>query len=457
MPSPPNIVLIIADDFGVHQLSCTSARAQGGGFFSTPQLDRLAAEGVRFSRAYATAPVCSPARASLYTGIHPARLHLTDFIPGSQVINAPLISPAWQRALPVEAVTLGDALKARGYATGHFGKWHLAPDYNYAPGRPMDPESQGFDEVFVTRKPTPDAEPESDPHHIAALTERASEFCSRRHSQPFFCVLAHNALHRPELAPAGLIRKYAAKPGADQAVNRPVLGAMVEQMDSAIGRLMTALRKSGRDRDTLVVFTADHGPLGPSALRKPLRGAKADLYEGGLRVPFVVRWLDRIRPGQVCDALVSGADLFPTLLAAAGGEPDGVVDGISLWPWIREPHAPAARSELFWHYPHYHHLGLGPSGAIRVGDYKLIEWFERTLLPARKHNGDAYELFNVVEDPGESHNLAAAQPGRRDALLHRLLEWRLEVDAQPMSVNPGYDPSTPTRLLPPVGDSVLQE
>src|SRR3954470_9399642 len=173
----PNVLLIIADDFGVGQLGCSFP--QEPRFFSTPHLDRLAAEGVRFAHAYATAPVCTPARASLYTGMHPARLHLTDFIPGSEVINAPMAVPAWRRGLPVSAVTLGDALKARGYATGHFGKWHLAPDYNYVPGRPMDPESQGFDEVYVTRKPRADADPESDPHHVDALTRRAIELCTR--------------------------------------------------------------------------------------------------------------------------------------------------------------------------------------------------------------------------------------------------------------------------------------
>jgi arylsulfatase A-like enzyme len=455
----PNILLIIADDFGVHQLGCTLGQAQGGNFFSTPQLDRLAAEGVRFARAYATAPVCTPARASLYTGIHPARLHLTDFIPGSQVINAPLLSPDWQRGLPVAAVTLGDVFKARGYSTAHFGKWHLAADYNYVPGRPMDPESQGFDEVVVTRKPPPDADPETDPHHIGTLTDRVIEFCCRSRAQPFFCVLAHNAVHRPELAPAGLVRKYAGKPGADEEINRPVLGAMIEQMDSAVGRLMAALRQSGADRSTLVIFTADHGPLGPSAVRKPLRGAKADLYEGGVRVPLLMRWPDRIRPGQVRDPLVSGADLFPTLLAAAGVEPPGPVDGISLWPWINESSPPPSRSELCWHYPHYHHLGLGPSGAIRAGDYKLVEWFERSLRPrSRPHPHDdesPYELFNVAADPGETQNLADVQPERCAALRRRLEEWRVEVGAQPMIVNPAYDPSAATQLLPPPGDSAF--
>ncbi|MSU48238.1 MAG: DUF4976 domain-containing protein [Opitutus sp.] len=441
----PNVLLIIADDFGVQQLGCTTPAAEGDGFFATPNLDRLAAEGVRFARAYATAPVCSPARASLYTGWHPARLRLTEFIPGSEVINAPLLTPDWVRGLPVSAVTLGDALKARGYATAHFGKWHLAPDYDYVPGRPMDPESQGFDEVCVTRKPAPGADPEADPHHIEALTDRAIEYCTRAREQRFLCVLAHNALHRPELAPAALGKKFAAHPAADPEVNRPALGAMVAQMDAAIGRLLEALRASGRDRDTLVVFTADHGPLGASERRKPLRGAKADLYEGGLRVPLLMRWPERIVGGQVRDAIVSGADLFPSVLAVGGGPAAAECDGVDLWPIIRDANCKPLREALHWHYPHYHHLGPGPGGAIRVGDYKLIEWFGPQPM---------YELFNVASDPGERCNLVGAEPARRADLLQRLRAWRREVGAQEMMLNPDYDAVAPTRRLPPAGDSV---
>lgn len=439
---PPNILLIIADDFGVHQLGCTPG---GAGFFATPQLDRLAAEGVRFARAYSTAPVCSPARASLYTGQHPARLQLTDFIPGSRVINPPLLSPEWQRGLPVAAVTLGDALKARGYATGHFGKWHLAPDYNYTPGRPMDPESQGFDEVMATRKPSPEADPEADPHGIEALTDRAIAFCTRPRAQPFLCVLAHNAIHRPELAPAALVARYAAKAGADPAVNRPALGAMVEQMDTALGRLLAALRRAGRERDTLVVFTADHGPLGPSERRKPLRGAKADLYEGGLRVPLLLRWPERISPGQVRDAVVSGTDVFPTLLEAAGDTVPDATDGRSLWPVIEDGARTLPRWDLCWHYPHYHHLGIGPSGAIRSGEWKLIEWFG----PQPR-----CELFDLARDPGETRDLAAAEPEKCEALLAALRAWRRTLGAQEMRPNPNYDPARPIEILPPAGDAL---
>jgi arylsulfatase A-like enzyme len=232
---------------------------------------------------------------------------------------------------------------------------------------------------------------------------------------------------------------------------------MIEQLDAAIGRLLAALREHGRDRNTLVVFTADHGPLGPSARRKPLRGAKADLYEGGLRVPLLMRWPGKIQAGQMRDAPVSGADIFPTLVAAAGATAEASQDGFDLWPLIHDAQYQLPRSELYWHYPHYHHLGLGPSGAIRAGDYKLIEWFEPALHALGANGGEAYELFNLAADPGESRNLAGVETRRRDALLRKLRDWRIAVGAQSMTLNPVYDPTAPIRLLPPARDQTSDE
>jgi arylsulfatase A len=242
-----------------------------------------------------------------------------------------------------------------------------------------------------------------------------------------------------------VVAEYAVHPAADPDVNRPALAAMVEQMDAAIGRLLAVLRAAGRERDTLVVFTADHGPMGASERRKPLRGAKADLYEGGVRVPLLLRWPEGIAAGQVRDAIVSGMDVFPTVLTACDVPVAETVDGLSLWPVIRDGSRPLAREASYWHYPHYHHLGLGPCGAIRMGEYKLLEWFR----PA-----PVYELFNLATDPGETRNLAAVEPERCDALLRCLREWRRSVGAQEMQPNPVYDPAAPTRLLPPVGDEV---
>src|SRR5688572_6041360 len=227
MPNTPNILIVVVDDMGVHQLGC-----YGSPFYETPSIDRLTQAGARFPCAYAASPVCSPSRAALYSGVHPARLHLTNFIPGTEPANPRLLTPRWRAHLPVEIITIGDAFKAHGYATGHFGKWHLAPDYLYRPGRAMDPESQGFDSVMVTRKPRAGADPESDPHHIDAITERSINFISsQERSRPFLCIAAHNALHRPELAPRAFVQHFAARDGAERDCNRPPAAAMMARVD----------------------------------------------------------------------------------------------------------------------------------------------------------------------------------------------------------------------------------
>ncbi len=448
MSSPPNILVVIVDDMGVHQLGC-----HGSTFYETPHLDRFARESALFKCAYSASPVCSPARAALYTGLHPARLHLTNFIPGTEPANPRLLTPPWRAHLPVEVDTLGDMFKSRGYATAHFGKWHLAPDYHYEPGRPMDPESQGFETVRATRKPLADADPEHDPHHVDGLTDDAIAFMEAQHGRPFLCVLAHNTLHRPELAPAALVAKYARKPGADRNCNRPVVAAMVEHMDRSIGRLLEHLRATGRDRDTIVVFTSDHGAFGRSDERKPLRGAKADLYEGGIRVPLIIRRPGAPAGGTEISVPVFGADLLPTLLELAGLEIPGGLDGRSLCPLLHHPGGPPPQEALFWHFPHYHHLGYAPCGAIRVGRWKLIEWFEQTVAGA--NSGTPFELYDLSADPGETADLASREPARCARMLGRLRAWRREVGAQEMAPNPRFDAALgASRAAPPPGDPV---
>lgn len=445
MAAGPNILLVIVDDMGVHQLGC-----QGSTFYETPHIDRLAAGGVRWTESYSASPVCSPARAALYTGVHPARLHLTNYIPGTVPVNGRLITPDWSARLPLEVMTVADALKAQGYATGHFGKWHLAPDYHYRPGRPHDPESQGFEEVVVTRKPSSSADPEDDPHHIHRLTEDAIAFMNAPRDQPFLCVLAHNALHRPEFAPADRVKHFADKPGAERDCNRPVLAAMVSEVDRSLGRLMTAIEQRGALRDTLVVFTSDHGAFGRSAERKPLRGAKADLYEGGVRVPLIFHWTGQLAPG-VRRTVAFGTDICPTLMEFAGMTLPADIDGRSLRPHLLDPeYAEPVHDVLCWHFPHYHHLGLAPCGAIRAGRWKLIEWFERTLAGA--DDGPPYELYDLEADPGETTNRAAEQSSLCAELAERLRRWRSEVGAQEMQPNPDFDPTRGTLAAPPPGD-----
>jgi len=442
MAGSPNILLILVDDMGVHQVGC-----YGNAFYETPNIDRLAAAGVRMTDAYCASPVCSPARAALYTGQHPARLHLTNYIPGTEPANPVLLTPPWSKGLPVEVPTIAKWLKSAGYATGHFGKWHLAPDYHYRPGRPMDPESHGFDTVVFTRKPLTTADPEADPHHIERLTDEALRFIDSPRAEPFFCVVAHNALHRPEMAPDALVRKYAGKAGADEDANRPVIAAMTEQVDRSVGRLMERLSATGRYRDTLVVFVSDHGAFGRSVVRKPYRGAKADLYEAGLRVPLIFHWPERLRP-KACAGPVFGTDLVPTLLDSCSLPVPSGLDGVSLWETLVQPtNVAPAREELCWHFPHYHHLGLAPCGAIRAGRWKVIEWYDGTIGGITP--GPSVELFDLVNDPFEYTNLAQPHPEVAADLLSRLRAWRKRIGAQEMIRNPTYDSHESARTAPP--------
>ena len=429
---PPNIVLILADDLGWHQTGC-----YGSSFYETPNIDRLASQGMRFTAAYAACPVCSPTRASIMTGKYPARLHLTDYIPGSDAAakGAKLRLPAWTKQLPLEEVTIAEALKSTGYRTGHFGKWHLNVDKKYQPGRPGDPGSQGFDDVLTTHKPGagPGSRYEHDEHHVREITERALAFLENNRDQPFFCYVPHNSIHRPLRERDELIAKYQAKPGSDQPEHNPTVAAMVETLDASIGQILDKLDELELTDNTLVIYFSDNGCMwGPDEL-KPLRGGKADLYEGGIRVPMVVRWPGVVEPATVCETPVSSVDFFPTLLKCAGvSPPETEIDGVSLLPLLRQTGG-LTREAIYWHYPHYHSLGEGPSGAIRRGRYKLIEWFEQSIdgieTPA------AVELFDLVQDISEQHNLASEQPELAGELAEQLRQWRAQVGAQSMALN----------------------
>src|SRR6478735_2835448 len=213
-PRPPNIVFILADDMGWNQVGY-----HGSTYYSTPNIDRIAHEGLQFRHAYSAAPICSPTRAALMTGKSPARLHLTDFIPGREWEDKPLVTPKMQQGLPLEETTIPELLHTRGYTSGLFGKWHLAPTYDYAPWRPMDPESQGFDEVYHTRKPEEGDAGKPDAHNAVSITDRAIDFIARHKDEPFFCYIAHNVVHRPLMEEEQLIAKYRAKHGANEPVN----------------------------------------------------------------------------------------------------------------------------------------------------------------------------------------------------------------------------------------------
>ncbi len=437
----PNIVLILIDDMGQHQLGC-----YGNPFYETPNIDKIAAQGVKFTQGYAAAPVCSPTRAALMTGKYPARLHITDYIPGNAYPFAKLKTPDWQKSLPLEEVTIPEMLKEAGYVSGHFGKWHLSEDKEYKPGRPGDPDTQGFSDVLVLDKPEDNAvakawaDPDTDAHHVREITDRAIAFIETNRDKPFFCYVAHNTIHQLVMEYEPRIVKYANKQDAgNRQGNNPVIGAMVETLDKHVGRLLDTLDKHHLAEDTLVIFLGDNGDYFGREGLKPLYGWKATLYEGGIRVPFLLRWPNVLPAGLEMHEPVCCIDFFPTFAEIADVKlKPNAVDGVSLMPLLKQS-GPLPRTALFWHYPHYHSIGIGPSGAIREGNYKLIEWFEKSIEGV--DTPGALELFDLEKDVGERHNLAAEMPEKAADLYQKLKQWRADTGAQEMGRNPKFDPA----------------
>jgi arylsulfatase A-like enzyme len=441
-PRPPNFLLILADDLGTPPVA-----AYGNSYYQTPHLDRLAREGLRFTDAYSACPVCSPTRAALLTGQYPARTRVTDFIPGGAFPAARLRQPDWQKFLPLAAVTLPEELAARGYATALFGKWHLAKAYLPPESIAEGPDRQGFAETYITHKPAKTADPESDAHGVGAITSRALDFLSRHRDRPFFLELAHNSVHSPIMAPRALVEKYRARAGSDRRENNPIIAAMMEVLDTSIGQLLDRLDALGLRENTVVIFYSDNGGLLADAAQTPWRGGKAQLYEGGIRVPLIVRWPGVIAPGRTSALPVTSVDFFPTLLDLTGRPAAAglTLDGVSLAGHLRGSAAPA-REAIFWHYPHYHSAGDGgPAGAVRAGDWKLIEYFEHTVAGA----GRAPELFNLRTDPGETRNVAASEPERVRDLQAKLAAFRAATQAQLPTLNPAFDESRARPPRPP--------
>jgi arylsulfatase A len=424
---PPNIVLIVADDMGWNQVGY-----HGFNWYETPNIDRIARAGLQFRHAYSAAPICSPTRAALMTGKYPARLRLTDYIPGNPHADRPLVTPQQVPCLPLEETTIPEMLRPLGYASGHFGKWHLGVDYKYKPGRLFDPASQGFDVVYTAAKPESDLDPAPpDAHSAVAITEHAVRFIEEYRDRPFFCYVPHNVVHRPLYEEEALIEKYRRKPGSDQAARNPIMGAMIERMDTGIGRILDTLERLELVDNTVVIFVSDNGGLEALQSQAPLRAGKSTLYEGGIRVPMAVRWPGVVRAGGSTDVPVVTHDLFSTIMEIAGVPyRRDYADGVSIVPLLRGSATTLGRDAIYWHYPHYHHFGGRPGTAIRAGDYKLIEWYEGTLVGL----GPAVELFNVVDDIGETRDLATAQPERVAAMREKLHEWRRSMNAQEMTV-----------------------
>ncbi len=413
-PRATNIILILADDLGWAELGCSGNR-----FNETPHLDQLAVRGVRFTTAYAAAPVCSATRASVMTGLDPARVGITDYLRGDDV-----------KYLSTERPTIAKALAAGGYRTGLIGKWHLMGDYRQRKG---DPRLHGFDDVTCSESKyigpgdyfhpyahMPEVEARRPGEYLTdRLNQEAVDFIRRHRERPFFLYLCHYAPHTRLACKPDLVAKYAAKPGAAKKRNNPELAAMLESIDEGAGMIAAALDELGLAGRTAVVFLSDNGGDPEVTSNAPLRGAKSMLYEGGIRVPLIVAAPGFGKAGSVCEAPVSTNDLYPTFLEMAGAKPrpGQSLDGASLLGALRGDRVFRTRA-LHWHYPleKPHFLGGRSSGAIRQGDFKLIEFFD---------DGTS-ELYYLKTDPGEATNLAGKEPARAAELRRALARWRSE-------------------------------
>lgn len=432
---PPNILFCLVDDLGWSDLGC-----YGNRFIETPNIDRLASQGVRFTDAYAGAPVCSPTRACIMSGQYPARLGITDFIPGHYRPYEDLSVPKNDPHLPLEIETLAEALGAAGYATAHYGKWHLGPETHFPP-------QQGFEDSVVFRGWTHYAArgrlfpPEDVPEDLYLadyLTDRTIEFIREHHDRPWFVHLSHFGVHIPLEAEPDLVARYEAKAAQGMNGPHPTYAAMVTHIDRSVGRLVAELDRLGLDADTLIVVASDNGGLvrrfddvGPVVTSNaPLRAEKGTIYEGGIRVPLIVRWYGGGGQGE-CGVPVTSCDFYPTFLELARAEaPAGQpLDGVSLLPLVRAPGATLEREAIYFHYPHYHH-GT-PAGAIRFGDWKLIERFEDGNL----------ELYNLRHDIGETRNLVGQYPTFVSRLRQKLARWREGIGARMPTPNPNHDPT----------------
>lgn len=435
----PNIVFMLVDDMGWVDGGCL-----GSQFYQTPNLDRLAAEGMRFAQAYASGAICSPTRAAIQTGKSPARLHLTDWIAGERAPkNSKFRLPEWQQHLLLEEVTLGEALKKLGYTTAHIGKWHLGGTNYY-------PQRQGYD-VNVAGghigHPTSYFWPYGEPgnlHRVPGLAERgggpgdyltdqltdeAMRFIAANQNGRFFLQLSHYAVHSPLMGRRELIEQAADRPGANGQSNT-VYAAMLKSVDLSVGRLLKQLEELKLAQNTVVIFTSDNGGAvhfgkPPATSNAPLRSGKGFAYEGGLRVPLLVKVPGMTRAGSWCDTPVISTDFFPTLLELAGADAAAArtaVDGRSLVPLL-QGRTGWERNALFWHYPHYWNGGIvSPYSIARVGDWKLIRFYET----------GREELYQLREDVSEQHDLAsvATLAEKRVELSARLDAWLKETGAQ---------------------------
>jgi arylsulfatase A-like enzyme len=439
----PNIIFILADDLGYMDIGANNPKT----FYETPNIDGLASRGMRFTAGYSACPVCSPTRASIMTGKYPQRVGVTDYIGGTKV--GKLLPAPNQDHLALEEVTLAERFRAEGYATFFAGKWHLGTG-EYSPNaQGFGPGLTGTGQFYYPPGDTPPPSPRDDPKTTDRIANEAVRFIESHKDDAFFAYLPFLAVHTPILGRSNLVEKYERKkagapPDAwgqerERQVrliqNHASYAAMLEQMDTAIGRILNALDRSGVASRTIVVFMSDNGGLSTSeghpTSNLPLRAGKGWPYEGGIRVPWIVHAPGVTRPGSVCETPVVSTDYYPTLLELAGLPPalKQHLDGVSLVPLLMG--GSLKRGPLFWHYPHYGNQGGAPCGAVRDGDWKLIEWYEDNSL----------ELFNLRDDMAEKKNVAVNNSDKVKELHAKLVAWRKTVNAVMPTSNAGFDPN----------------
>ena len=460
-PNPPrlpavagrvNIIFILADDLG-----WTDTATYGSKYYETPNIDRLASQGIKFLR-YHNCQNCAPTRAALMSGQYGPRtgVYTVGGVDRFDWSMRPLRPVDNVTALPLDKITIAQALKQAGYATGMFGKWHLGEDGEHFPGK------RGFDEAVTSAglhfnfKTTPKMEHPKDAYLADWLTDKAEDFIRRHKDVPFFLYLPHYAVHSPWEAKADLIARFKSKPGVGGHKD-PTYAAMIASVDESVGRVMAVLDELKIADNTVLIFSSDNGGVGgynrpdglirdkplkadkdsekaPITDNAPLRSGKGSLYEGGIRDPFIVRWPGNVKPGSTCDVPTIHVDVYPTLLEVAGVTPSAnyTLDGESLVPLFRDGNASLKREAIYQHFPGY--LGAGqniwrttPVGIIEVGDWKLMEYFEDSRL----------ELYNLRDDIGETKNLSAEMPDKTKELYDKMIAWRTAIKAPMPTPNKG--------------------
>jgi len=465
----PNVIFILLDDFGYTDLGCYGSR-----YYETPNIDRLAREGVRFTNAYAACPVSSPTRASILTGKYPVNTGITDWIPGRQATNSgspsdKLIALPFRLQLDNSELTVAEHLRKNGYSTMISGKWHLGADPRYWP------ENQGFDinkggynagqpnrsktsNGYFSPYGNPRLEDGPEGEYLTdRQTDEAIKFIEKPGEKPFFVYLSYYAVHNPMQAKEHLVQKFTKKADSLGLTNadaytrekewiresmsdnykeriiqsNPVYAAMISSVDENIGKLVARLRELGLDRNTVIIFTSDNGGLstseGSPTCNSPLRAGKGWLYEGGIRVPLIIKYPGKIRPGSERKTPVSSIDYFSTIAELTGSEDASVkTDSVSIMPLLKKDRM--KERPLFWHYPHYSNQGVEPGSAVRLGKYKLIDNFEKGRL----------ELYDLEKDLSETTDISASNPEKTKELFKLLEDWREKTNAKMMEPNPNW-------------------